>query len=90
MNRDIGPMHGVDSLEEPQICGAKTRSGAPCRNHPVTGKRRCRMHGGAKGSGGQIGNQHALKHGRYSTEAVQERSDVGQLIRTLHQLAGNQ
>lgn len=46
------------------------------------------MHGGAKGSGGQPGNQHALKNGRYSTEAVQERLGVGQLIRTLTSLMG--
>ena len=89
MNRDIGPMQGIDSLEEPQTCGAKTRSGAPCRNHPVTGKRRCRMHGGAKGSGGQPGNKHALKHGRYSTEAVHERRDYRELMLAFQQLAGD-
>ena len=27
-------------------CGAKTRSGAPCKGPAVRGKRRCRMHGG--------------------------------------------
>jgi hypothetical protein len=27
-------------------CNAKTRSGDPCLNAPVRGKRRCRMHGG--------------------------------------------
>jgi hypothetical protein len=27
-------------------CGARTRFGASCRGLPVTGKRRCRMHGG--------------------------------------------
>jgi hypothetical protein len=27
--------------------GARTRSGQPCRSSAVTGKRRCRMHGGA-------------------------------------------
>ena len=30
-----------------QPCSAKTRSGTPCNNHPVRGKKRCRMHGGA-------------------------------------------
>ena len=28
------------------ICGAKTRSGKPCRQYPVQGATRCRMHGG--------------------------------------------
>ena len=32
-------------------CGARTRSGQPCKSAPVTGRRRCRMHGGAVGSG---------------------------------------
>ena len=33
--------------EPRQPCGAKTRSGRACKNHPVRGKKRCRMHGGA-------------------------------------------
>jgi len=28
------------------ICGAKTRKGSPCPNPVVTGRKRCRMHGG--------------------------------------------
>jgi hypothetical protein len=44
-------------------CGARTRSGSPCRSPAVHGKRRCRMHGGAAGSGARIGNQNALRHG---------------------------
>lgn len=31
----------------PAICGARTRSGKPCRQHPIRGGTRCRMHGGA-------------------------------------------
>lgn len=31
----------------PVICGAKTRSGKPCRQHPIRGGTRCRMHGGS-------------------------------------------
>ena len=48
-------------------CGAKTRNGTPCMAPAVTGKKRCRMHGGAEGSGAPRGNQNALKHGRYDT-----------------------
>jgi len=39
---------------QPSRCGARTRSGAPCKSAPVTGRRRCRMHGGADGSGGLL------------------------------------
>ncbi len=47
-------------------CGAKTRSGRPCLGLIVRGKKRCRMHGGARGSGAQPGNKNRLQHGQYS------------------------
>jgi hypothetical protein len=40
--RNTAPM-----LSSPR-CGARTRSGAPCRSPAVNGKERCRMHGGAE------------------------------------------
>src|SRR5216683_2029550 len=43
-------------------CGAKIRSGGSCRSPAVRGKRRCRMHGGAPGSGAPRGNQNARRH----------------------------
>ena len=30
------------------------------------------MHGGAPGSGAPLGNKNALKHGRYTREAIEE------------------
>jgi hypothetical protein len=62
--RNTGPM-----LSSPR-CGAKTRSGKPCRSPAVRGKKRCRMHGGAPGSGAPRGNKNALKHGSYTREAI--------------------
>jgi hypothetical protein len=47
-------------------CGAKTRTGRSCKSPSVHGKKRCRMHGGAMGSGAPRGNKNALKHGRYT------------------------
>jgi hypothetical protein len=32
-------------------CDAKTRAGTPCQRPPNRGSKRCRLHGGAKGSG---------------------------------------
>jgi hypothetical protein len=32
-------------------CLAQTRSGTPCQKPAAKGKKRCRLHGGAKGSG---------------------------------------
>lgn len=64
----------------PRLCGAKTRKGTPCKKAPSKGKRRCRMHGGAPGSGAQKGNKNALKHGFYTAEAIAERKDVNELL----------
>lgn len=50
-------------------CLARNRSGNPCQCPAVKGKKRCRMHGGAAGSGAPKGNRNALKHGRYTREA---------------------
>ncbi|TWJ08622.1 HGGxSTG domain-containing protein [Altererythrobacter ishigakiensis] len=50
-------------------CGARTRMGLPCQAPAVRGKKRCRMHGGAQGSGAPIGNRNAHKHGVYAREA---------------------
>ena len=64
-----------------QRCGAKTRAGCFCRAPAVSGKRRCRMHGGAAGSGAPKGNRNALKHGLYTREMLKEREELMQLMR---------
>jgi hypothetical protein len=73
--RNTGPM--IASLR----CGARTRSGKPCRSPAVRAKRRCRMHGGAAGSGAPRGNQNALKYGLYTHKAIEERQQVQDLLR---------
>jgi hypothetical protein len=75
--RNTGPM-----LLSPR-CGAKTRSGQPCMAPAVRGKKRCRMHGGARGSGAPRGNQNALKHGLYRRNAIEERRSLQDLIKTI-------
>lgn len=72
--RITGPM-----LLSPR-CGAKTRSGSACRSPAVRGKQRCRMHGGAAGSGAPKGNQNALKHGLFTKSAIEERDQVRAFI----------
>ncbi|WP_420854223.1 HGGxSTG domain-containing protein [Sphingopyxis granuli] len=37
--------------------------GTACQSPAVRNKKRCRMHGGAKGSGAQPGNKNAMTHG---------------------------
>jgi hypothetical protein len=67
-------------------CGAKTRSGKPCMAPAVSGKRRCRMHGGAFGSGAPRGNSNALKHGLCTAEAIKK----DRILRDLHKQARKQ
>ena len=67
-------------------CGAKTRNGTPCRSPAVAGKSRCRMHGGAAGSGAPKGNKNAFKHGAYTKEALAKRAELRRLIRQAYKL----
>ena len=72
-------------------CGAKTRSGKPCAAPAVKGKERCRMHGGARGSGAPLGNQNALKTGRHTKalrETVREGNEAIRQLRDLFKLLG--
>ena len=64
-------------------CGARTRAGAPCRARKVAGKTRCRMHGGAAGSGAPKGERNGnWRHGRFTCEAVAERRAARGLLRS--------
>ena len=78
--RNTGPMLSS------QRCGAKTRSGKPCRSPAVHGKKRCRMHGGAPGSGAPRGNKNAQKRGLYTREAIAQRRQLGELMRQSRKL----
>jgi hypothetical protein len=46
------------------------------------------MHGGVEGIGGQPGNRNALKHGRYTAEAVTRRREVAALLRACRDRLG--
>nr|WP_305728059.1 HGGxSTG domain-containing protein [Bradyrhizobium sp. WSM1743] len=61
-------------------CGAGTRSGFACFAPAVRGKSRCRMHGGAAGSGPPWGNRNARKHGAFTRERFDERKAIRALL----------
>jgi hypothetical protein len=69
-------------------CGARTRSGVPCRAPAVAGKARCRKHGGAAGSGGQAGNRNAWKDGLYSAEEKARRRRIMEFVRECNRVLG--
>jgi hypothetical protein len=75
-----GYKRNTDPMLASPRCGARTRRGAACRAPAVSGKTRCRMHGGAKGSGAPKDNKNALKHGTYTKEAFRQRAELRELI----------
>ena len=72
--RNLSPM-----LARPR-CGAKIRCGGSCRLPAVRGKRRCRMHGGAPGSGAPRASQNARRHGLFTGDAIAERKQIHALL----------
>jgi hypothetical protein len=72
--RNTGPM-----LASPR-CGAKIRCGGSCHAPAVRGKRGCRMHGGAPGSGAPRRNQNARQHGLFTRDAIAERKQIRSLL----------
>jgi hypothetical protein len=65
-------------------CSARTRTGRPCQQAAVSGRARCRMHGGAKGSGGPSGARNGnFKHGLWSRESKRFRSATRRKLREI-------
>ena len=60
------PAPDINPMMVSRRCGAKTRAGGSCRAPAMRGKRRCRMHGGAPGSGAPRGNRNARRHGVFT------------------------
>src|SRR6266851_983066 len=64
-------------------CGARTKSGKPCRSS-ATKKGRCRLHGGASGSGGPPGERNGqYRHGERTKAAIAERQKFSALLKML-------
>jgi hypothetical protein len=63
--------------------GARTKSGKPCRS-PATKKGRCRLHGGASGSGGPLGKRNGqYRHGERTKAAIAEQQKFSALLKML-------
>lgn len=64
-------------------CSARTKNygGRPCRAPAVRCMKRCRMHGGSKGSGARKGNLNALKHGFTTASVKRFKNSVKQVLK---------
>jgi glucans biosynthesis protein len=70
----------TDAFENSPRCGAKTRSGAPCRRIGSSRNGRCRLHGGLAGA--PFGKRNGRwRHGLWTNEAKAIRSALQTLLR---------
>jgi hypothetical protein len=87
-NQRINPMQSNLPMHLGPRCGARTRGGSRCQS-PAMPNGRCRMHGGTS-PGAPKGNKNALKHGRYTAEAIARRREIGALVQSIRRLAEEQ
>jgi hypothetical protein len=73
-------VRNTDPMLASPRCGAKARSGGACRSPAAHGNKRCRMHGGAHGSGAPKANHNARKHGLFTKDAIAERKQIQALL----------
>ncbi len=76
-----GSEAGAGKGPEAPRCGAHARGGGGCEAPPEPGKRRCRNHGGAPGTGAPRGNRNAFKHGVYSAAELAQRKAIMDFVR---------
>lgn len=74
-------------MDTTQQCQAHSRSGKPCGNFTVKGKRVCKLHGGwSTGPRTEEGRerirQALTKHGRYSAKTIKEQLDFRLLMQS--------
>lgn len=67
-------------------CGAKTRRGTPCKSPSVSGRKKCRMHGGTN-KGAPKGNKNAMSHGQTTSKVKAVRKAVRHMLKESRKLA---
>ena len=85
MKSEANPMQRENcqpaALRQCSKCGARTLNGSPCRSPSVKGKARCRMHGGAAGSGAPSGDRNgSYSSGAFTREASADRRMISALV----------
>jgi hypothetical protein len=78
MNQTI--LTQLQNLRSARRCGARNRAGQPCQCPAIRSRLRCRIHGGlSPGAPRREGNGN-FKHGFWTSEAVQERRWVRNML----------
>ncbi len=67
------PQLRLSLMRQAPRCGARNRAGKPCQCPRMKDKRRCRLHGGAHGSGAPRGARNGnYRHGLGTRESIAE------------------
>jgi hypothetical protein len=75
------------SLQAAPRCGAKTRAGHACLSPAVKFRKRCRMHGGAEGSGAPKGERNgSYTTGLFTKEMLNERQTIREIVAETREL----
>ena len=82
---EANPMDRLPQLlTNAPLCQAHNRAGKSCRCPAARGKRVCRVHGGAKGSGAPRGERNgSFKHGGFTKDAIELRRTANLLLQDL-------
>ena len=77
----------LSNLGKAPRCGARTRAVSACKQAAVRGRARCRMHGGARGSGGPTGDRNGnFKQGLWTRDSVAVRKATRAWLREIRGL----
>ena len=74
------PSQRAAQLNEIQLCGARTRSGASCQCRAMSNGR-CRSHGGASPGAPQGAANGRYRDGYWTREAIEERKFIRSLVK---------
>jgi exodeoxyribonuclease III len=70
------------NLRRAPRCGARTRVGAPCQCPTITGRKRCRLHGGLSAGAPRGQKNGNFRNGDWTADAIEERRWLRSLVRT--------
>jgi hypothetical protein len=80
MNQNIATR--LQNLRQAPRCEAKTRAGGSCQCPAISGRRRCRLHGGLSPGAKRGPKNGNFKNGDWTTEAIEERKWLRSLVRS--------
>jgi glucans biosynthesis protein len=79
MNQDLTTR--LNNMGGAPRCGAKTRTGTPCQCPAISGRTRCRIHGGLSPGAPRGERNGNFKNGFWTCEAVQERQWAIEMVK---------